>query len=96
MTVVGITHTSEMFPTKQRGAYQSLIMTIGLFGIPVTAYVARFTIPLASWAWRLASQFPVASETCGQGSPPGPCRFGGTEGGDKDVDFGPVTAAGPQ
>jgi len=53
MTCVGITYISEMFPTSKRGAYQSLIMAIGLFGIPVTAYVARFTIPLAPWAWRL-------------------------------------------
>lgn len=53
MTVVGITYISEMFPTKQRGTYQSFIMAVGLFGIPVTAYVARFTIPLAPWAWRL-------------------------------------------
>ena len=28
-------------------------MTIGLAGIPVTAYVARFTVPIASWGWRL-------------------------------------------
>ena len=53
LTVVGITYISEMFPTTKRGACQSLIMTIGLFGIPVTAYVARFTIPMAVWAWRL-------------------------------------------
>jgi len=53
LTVVGITYISEMFPTTKRGARQSLIMTIGLFGIPVTAYVARFTIPMAVWAWRL-------------------------------------------
>jgi MFS transporter, putative metabolite:H+ symporter len=53
LTVVGITYISEMFPTTKRGACQSLIMTIGLFGIPVTAYVARFTIPMAAWAWRL-------------------------------------------
>jgi MFS transporter, putative metabolite:H+ symporter len=53
MTVVGITYISEMFPAKRRGAYQGWIMTIGLFGIPATAYVARYTIPLASWGWRL-------------------------------------------
>jgi putative MFS transporter len=28
-------------------------MTIGLLGIPATAYVARYTIPMASWGWRL-------------------------------------------
>jgi MFS transporter, putative metabolite:H+ symporter len=53
MTVVGITYVSEMFPAKRRGAYQGWIMTIGLMGIPVTAYVARFCVPVARWGWRL-------------------------------------------
>lgn len=53
MTVVGITYISEMFPARKRGAYQALIMTIGLFGIPATAYVARFSIPMVTWGWRL-------------------------------------------
>ena len=53
MTVVGITYISEMYPAKVRGSYQGWIMAIGLCGIPVTAYVARFYIPIASWGWRL-------------------------------------------
>lgn len=53
MTVVGMTYISEMYPPKKRGAYQGWILTIGLFGIPITAYVARFTIPMAPWGWRL-------------------------------------------
>lgn len=53
MTVVGITYITEMFPARQRGAYQGWILMIGLAGIPVTAYVARFCIPIASWGWRL-------------------------------------------
>jgi putative MFS transporter len=53
MTVVGVTYISEIFPAKRRGAYQGWIMTIGLVGIPVTAYVARFCIPIAPWGWRL-------------------------------------------
>lgn len=53
MTVVGITYVSELFPASKRGAYQGWIMTIGLVGIPATAYVARFCIPMASWGWRL-------------------------------------------
>lgn len=53
MTVIGMTYVSEIFPAKQRGAYQGWIMTIGLAGIPATAYVARYTVPLASWGWRL-------------------------------------------
>jgi MFS transporter, putative metabolite:H+ symporter len=53
MTVVGITYISEVFPARKRGTYQGLIMTIGLCGIPITAYVARFLVPAAPWAWRL-------------------------------------------
>ena len=53
MTVVGITYVSEMFSAKQRGAYQGWILMIALFGIPATAYVARFCIPVAAWGWRL-------------------------------------------
>jgi putative MFS transporter len=53
MTVVGITYISEMFPADKRGTYQGWIMTIGLCGIPATAYVARFCVPLAPWGWRL-------------------------------------------
>jgi putative MFS transporter len=53
MTVVGMTYVSEMFPARRRGAYQAWIMTIGLCGIPITAYVARYCVPLAPWGWRL-------------------------------------------
>jgi putative MFS transporter len=53
MTVVGITYISELFPASKRGAYQAWVLTIGLTGVPVTAYVARFCIPLADWGWRL-------------------------------------------
>ncbi len=52
MTVIAMTYISEMFPARARGAYQARILTIGLIGIPVTAYVARFLIPMASWGWR--------------------------------------------
>jgi putative MFS transporter len=53
MTVVAITYISEMFPASRRGTYQAWIMTIGLCGIPATAYVARFVIPAAPWGWRM-------------------------------------------
>ena len=53
MTVVGITYVSEIFPARQCGSYQGWIMTIGLTGIPITAYVARFAVPLAPWGWRI-------------------------------------------
>src|SRR5215510_12768866 len=65
MTVVAMTYISEMFPAKLRGTYQAWILTLGLCGIPVTAYVARFIIPVAPWGWRavfvwgsLAMAFP--------------------------------------
>ena len=53
MTVVGITYISEMFPAAKRGSFQGWIMTIGLAGIPITAYVARFLVPAVGWGWRL-------------------------------------------
>ena len=53
MTVVGITDLTELFPASKRGKYQGLIVMTGLVGIPMTAYVARFCIPLAPWGWRL-------------------------------------------
>jgi MFS transporter, putative metabolite:H+ symporter len=68
MTVIAMTYISEMFPARVRGAYQARILTIGLCGIPVTAYVARFIIPAAPWGWRavfvwgaLAIAFPLFS-----------------------------------
>jgi putative MFS transporter len=42
-----------MFPAKRRGTYQGWVMTVGLLGIPATAYVARYVIPIADWGWRL-------------------------------------------
>jgi putative MFS transporter len=66
MTVVAMTYISEMFPARSRGSYQARILTVGLCGIPVTAYVARFIIPFAAWGWRavfvwgsLAMAFPL-------------------------------------
>jgi putative MFS transporter len=53
MTVVGITYISEMYPAKVRGSYQGWIMAVGLCGVPVTAFVARFCVPVAPWGWRL-------------------------------------------
>jgi len=52
MTVIGMTYIAEMFPANRRGGYQARILTIGLCGIPATAYVARFLIPVAPWGWR--------------------------------------------
>lgn len=53
MTVVGIAYISEIYPARVRGSFQGWIMVIGLSGVPVTAYIARFCIPLAAWGWRL-------------------------------------------
>jgi MFS transporter, putative metabolite:H+ symporter len=53
MTVVGISYISEIFPARVRGSYQGWIMVVGLLGVPATAYVARFVIPLAPGGWRL-------------------------------------------
>jgi MFS transporter, putative metabolite:H+ symporter len=53
MTVSAITYISEMFPAKKRGTYQGWIMTIGLVGIPISAFVAGELIPKVSWGWRM-------------------------------------------
>lgn len=53
MTVIANTYVSEFFPARARGKYMGRIVTIGLLGIPATAWVARFVVPLAPWGWRL-------------------------------------------
>lgn len=53
MTVIANTYVSEFFPAHVRGRYMGFIVTIGLIGIPATAWVARFLVPLAVWGWRL-------------------------------------------
>jgi putative MFS transporter len=57
MTVVAITYISEMFPAKKRGTYQGWVMTIGLFGIPVSALVAGQLIPNLTFGWRIVFVF---------------------------------------
>jgi len=53
MTVIANTYISEFFPQRLRGRYMGFTMTIGLIGIPATAWVARLLVPLAPWSWRL-------------------------------------------
>ncbi|MDQ7980644.1 MFS transporter [Paraburkholderia sp. SARCC-3016] len=53
MTVIANVYVSEFFPARLRGKYMSMIFTLGLIGIPATAWVARLVVPLAPWAWRL-------------------------------------------
>ncbi len=53
MTVVANTYITEFFPAARRGQFMGLVMTIGLIGIPATAWVSRFVVPLADWGWRL-------------------------------------------
>jgi putative MFS transporter len=53
MTVVANTYVSEVFPAAARGRYLSVILTIGLLGIPATAWVARLVVPVAPLGWRL-------------------------------------------
>ncbi|WP_428542195.1 MFS transporter [Rhodopila sp.] len=53
MTVIANTYISEFFPKHLRGRYMGLTMTVGLLGIPATAWVARLLVPVAPWGWRL-------------------------------------------
>ena len=52
MTVTANTYVSEFFPASVRGKYMGRIMTVGLVGIPATAWFARIFVPMASWGWR--------------------------------------------
>jgi putative MFS transporter len=53
VTVIANTYLSETFPARVRGKFMAIVMTIGLIGIPATAWVARFVIPMAPWGWRM-------------------------------------------
>lgn len=53
MTAVANTYITGFFPAARRGRFMGLVMTIGLVGIPATAWVSRFVVPLADWGWRL-------------------------------------------
>lgn len=52
MTVVGLIYVAEMFPAGRRGRYQSLILAVGLIGIPVMSWFARLVVPLGENGWR--------------------------------------------
>ncbi len=52
MTVTANTYVSEFFPASVRGKYMGRIMTVGLVGIPATAWFARTFVPMATWGWR--------------------------------------------
>jgi putative MFS transporter len=52
MTVIGLTYVSEMYPRAFRGRYQSLILGIGLIGIPAMSWFARAVVPLGADGWR--------------------------------------------
>ena len=53
MTVIANTYITEFFPAARRGRFMGLVMTIGLIGIPATAWVSRFAVLLGDWGWRL-------------------------------------------
>ncbi len=53
MVVAANTYVSEFFPARVRGKSLATVLTVGLVGIPVTAWSARFMVPIAPWGWRL-------------------------------------------
>ncbi len=53
LTIVANTYITEAVPAAIRGRMMAIIMTIGFIGVPVTAWVARATVPMAPWGWRL-------------------------------------------
>jgi len=52
MTVVGLIYIAEMFPARIRGRQQSLILAVGLIGIPMMSWFARLVVPTGPQAWR--------------------------------------------
>jgi MFS transporter, putative metabolite:H+ symporter len=52
MTGVLLVYVSEMFPRALRGRYQSLLLAIGLAGVPIAAWLARIVVPLGPGTWR--------------------------------------------
>lgn len=51
-TGVLIVYVAEMFPRLKRGRYQSMLLAIGLLGVPIAAWSARWIIPTGPNAWR--------------------------------------------
>ncbi|WP_028922542.1 MFS transporter [Pseudonocardia acaciae] len=52
LTVVGLIYIAEMFPARIRGRHQSLILGIGLIGIPMMSWFARLVVPAGPQSWR--------------------------------------------
>lgn len=52
MTGVLLVFVSEMFPAALRGRYQSILLAVGLAGVPVAAWLARLVVPLGPDSWR--------------------------------------------
>lgn len=52
VTGVLIVYVAEMFPGHLRGCLQSVLLGIGLLGLPVMAGAARVIVPLGPNAWR--------------------------------------------
>ena len=51
-TGVLLVYVSEMFPRHLRGRYQAILLTIGIVGVPLAAFVARMVTPWGEGAWR--------------------------------------------
>ncbi|GAA1828273.1 MFS transporter [Pseudonocardia ailaonensis] len=52
VTGVLIIYVAEMFPGRYRGRLQSIMLSVGLLGLPVMAGAARLIVPLGPGAWR--------------------------------------------
>ncbi len=47
-----IVYVAEMYPRHSRGRYQSLLIAIGLLGVPLAAWMSRLLISLGPEMWR--------------------------------------------
>lgn len=57
MTVVAITYLSELMPRAHRGRMQGAVLSIGLAGIPIMAFLASAVVPLGPNGWRIVFVF---------------------------------------
>ncbi|WP_244867093.1 MFS transporter [Rhodococcus sp. B50] len=52
VTICALTFIAEMFPQRQRGRVQALVLAIALLGIPMMSWFSRWVVPQGDEAWR--------------------------------------------
>lgn len=65
MTSALIVYVAEMYPRNSRGRYQSMLLAIGLVGVPMTAWLSRLVISLGPDMWRWIFVFGALGAVAG-------------------------------